>query len=145
MIYQEDVAYIHHVGYGDFASKAAPEWLSILKREGIRKGTIVDLGCGSGIWARAAEQAGFHVTGLDSSPAMIRLARTVAPCSEFRCVSLDEASLPQCDVITANGEVFKKEIKQALERAGFAVKVVSTYGKTRLAPRRRGFIGRKER
>jgi SAM-dependent methyltransferase len=105
-IYHDDLAYIHHCGYGDFASKAAPELLRILGRARIRSGIIVDLGCGSGIWAKEAQRAGFRVFGIDSAPAMIRLAKKVAPRSEFGCGSLHEASIPRCDAITAIGEAF---------------------------------------
>ena len=77
--YQEDLAYIHHVGFSDFAANAAPHLLRILRRSGIKRGKLIDLACGSGIWARAAQRAGFTLLGVDSSPAMIRLARRVAP------------------------------------------------------------------
>src|SRR5438876_10575720 len=104
--YDADLAYIHHTGFGDFATKAAPELLKILKCHGITRGTLLDLGCGSGIWARAAQNAGFHVIGIDQSQAMIDLARTVSSQSNFRCASLHAADFPQCDVITAIGEAF---------------------------------------
>jgi hypothetical protein len=50
--YREDLAYIHDVGFGDFALGSAPGILRILARNGIREGLVVDLGCGSGLWAR---------------------------------------------------------------------------------------------
>ena len=50
--YGEDLAYIHDVGFGDFALGAAPGMLEILRRSGIRGALVVDLGCGSGLWAR---------------------------------------------------------------------------------------------
>jgi hypothetical protein len=49
--YQEDLAFIHDVGYGEFARKAAAGLLDIFARCGIRDGLIVDLGCGTGLWA----------------------------------------------------------------------------------------------
>src|SRR5205823_4521782 len=57
-------------------------------------------------WARTAQQAGLRVLGIDRSPAMIELAKTVAPRCQFQCSSLYEARLPTCDVITALGEAF---------------------------------------
>ncbi|MBM3840507.1 MAG: class I SAM-dependent methyltransferase [Verrucomicrobia bacterium] len=102
--YREDLAYIHHVGFGELATRAAPELLRILKRAGIRRGTLVDLGCGSGLWAKAAERAGFDVIGVDCSPDMIRLAKRVAPRARYRCASLHEFELPPCDAITILGE-----------------------------------------
>ena len=103
-IYREDLAYIHHAGFGDFATRSAPQLLRILRRAGVRHGTLVDLGCGSGLWARAARRAGFNVIGVDQSPAMIRLARRVAPAAQFRCDSLHDLNLPACDVVTIIGE-----------------------------------------
>ncbi len=54
--YQEDLAYIHDVGFGAFSSESAPGLLEILRQKGIAKGLVVDLGCGSGIWAKALTQ-----------------------------------------------------------------------------------------
>jgi SAM-dependent methyltransferase len=78
----------------------------MLQRRGIRKGKLVDLGCGSGIWARAAARAGFNVVGVDASPAMIRIARRHAPRARFVISSIHSAPLPACDAVTAIGEVF---------------------------------------
>ena len=41
--YKEDLAYIHDVGFGTFASQSAPGLLEILHQKGIEKGLIVDL------------------------------------------------------------------------------------------------------
>src|SRR5437899_7175737 len=86
--FQEDVAYIHHNGFGGFATNAAPGLLRLLKAEGAKKGLLVDLACGSGIWARRAQQAGYEVLGIDASSAMIGMAQKVARGSQFRCASL---------------------------------------------------------
>lgn len=102
--YKEDLAYIHHVGFGDFSRAAASGLLRILHQAGIRHGTLVDLACGSGRWARAAGDAGFSVIGVDRSPAMIRLARRVAPAARLRCASLHVVDLPPCEAVTAIGE-----------------------------------------
>lgn len=103
-IYKTDVAWIHHSGFGDFARSTGPEVLKILRRSGIRGGTLVDLGCGSGIFAALAERAGFHVVGVDQSPAMVALAKRESPKSQFIQSSLDKFSVPLCDVVTALGE-----------------------------------------
>ena len=103
-LYQRDLAYIHHVGFGDFSRRAATELIGILKRAGVRKGVLLDLACGSGIWAAHAQRAGFQVLGMDQSLAMIRLARSNAPQARFKCGSLYDVDLPRCDVITVLGE-----------------------------------------
>ncbi|WJY22827.1 class I SAM-dependent methyltransferase [Fontisubflavum oceani] len=40
-------------------------------------GTILDLGCGPGLQAKAMQDAGFAVTGLDATPAFVTAARSV--------------------------------------------------------------------
>jgi SAM-dependent methyltransferase len=104
--YAADLAYIHDVGYGGFARGAAPGLLALLRRHGITDGRIVDLGCGSGIWARALVDAGYQVHGVDLSPAMIALARRRVPEAEFQVASFLQARLPACRAVTALGEVF---------------------------------------
>jgi hypothetical protein len=52
--YNEDLAYIHDTGFRDFSLNAAKGLLPLFRREGIRRGFVVDLGCGSGWWARAS-------------------------------------------------------------------------------------------
>jgi SAM-dependent methyltransferase len=103
--YREDLAYIHDVGHADFALRSAPGILEILRDNGVAEGLVVDLGCGSGQWARELLRAGYRVLGIDISEAMIELAREKAPGAEFRVGSLFEAELPPCDAVTAVSEV----------------------------------------
>ena len=103
--YREDVAYIHDVGHADFALRSAPGILEILKKNEIPEGLVVDLGCGSGQWARELLRAGYRVLGIDISEAMIGLAREKAPGAEFRVGSLFEAEIPPCDAVTSVSEV----------------------------------------
>lgn len=104
--YREDLAYIHDAGFGDYALESAPGILEILARSGIREGLVVDLGCGSGLWARELANAGYRVLGIDISSAMIELARRRVPEAEFRVGSLFEEEIPPCDAVTSVGEVF---------------------------------------
>jgi len=104
--YQSDLAYIHDAGFGDFARKAAPGLLGILRREGIRSGLIVDLGCGSGLWAAELTRRGYEVLGIDISRSMIRLARKRASAARFVNASFLRAKLPPCNAVTAIGECF---------------------------------------
>ena len=103
--YREDTAYIHDVGHADFALRSAPGILEILEDNGIRDGLVVDLGCGSGQWARELLRAGYRVLGIDISEDMVELARQKAPGAEFRVGSLFEAEIPPCDAVTAVSEV----------------------------------------
>ena len=102
--YRRDLAYIHHTGFTAFARSAAPGLLRILRRNRVRGGLVVDLGCGSGVWARELTGTGYGVLGIDISPAMIRLARRNAPKAKFRAASFLAANLPPCDAVTSLGE-----------------------------------------
>jgi SAM-dependent methyltransferase len=103
--YAPDLAAIHDAGFGGFARHAAPGLLRRLRRAGIRDGLIVDVGCGSGIWARELIDAGYEVLGADPSEAMLRIARRRAPEGQFDQASLLDFTPPRCAAITALGEV----------------------------------------
>jgi SAM-dependent methyltransferase len=102
--YSEDLAFIHDAGFGDLARHAAGALRRALRERGIRAGLVVDLGCGSGILARALTAAGYGVLGVDISPAMIRLARRAAPEARFVTASLLRFELPECDAVVSVGE-----------------------------------------
>ena len=102
--YKNDLAYIHDVGFGDCARNSAPGLLEILRQAGITTGLVVDLGCGSGLWARELVSAGYDILGIDISAAMIEIARRRVPEGEFKVASLLKAKLPQCAAVTSLGE-----------------------------------------
>jgi SAM-dependent methyltransferase len=102
--YGSDLAYIHDVGHTGFVTRAAPWLLALLRRHGVAGGLVVDLGCGSGVWARILTDAGYDVLGVDYSAAMIALARKRAPRATFRNESYLKTVLPPCDAVTSIGE-----------------------------------------
>jgi len=104
--YNRDLAYIHDVGFGSFAQRSAPGVLKILRRNGISSGLVIDLGCGSGLWARRLADAGYDVLGIDLSPDMIALALRRVPQASFRTASFLDADFRQCTAITSLGECF---------------------------------------
>jgi SAM-dependent methyltransferase len=104
--YKKDLAYIHDTGFGDFARNSATGLLEILHETGITGGLVIDLGCGSGIWAAALSRAGYDVLGIDISAAMIEIARNRVPRADFRVGSLLKVELPNCVAVTSLGECF---------------------------------------
>lgn len=102
--YHSDLADIHDRGFGDFARTAAPALLEMLRRHGINDGLVVDLGCGSGLWAQALTAAGYEVLGIDISAAMIKRARQRAPQAKFKRASFFAIALPSCAAVTSLGE-----------------------------------------
>lgn len=116
--YGRDLAFINDDGFSDFTNGTAPGVMAILRRAGVFNGLVVDLGCGSGRWARFLGDAGYRVLGVDQSPDMIRLARARAPEAEFRTGPLLSAELPACDAVTAIGEIVNYQFDRRHSRAG---------------------------
>jgi SAM-dependent methyltransferase len=110
--YQEDLAYIHDVGFGVFAQQSAPGLLEILCQKSINKGLVVDLGCGSGIWAKALTEANYEVLGIDLSEAMLNLARVKAPKASFQKTSFLQFKFPRCNAVTSIGECLNYQFDQ---------------------------------
>lgn len=102
--YKEDLAFIHDVGFSDYALKSAPGILKIFHDHQIHSGLVVDLGCGSGLWAKELSLANYQVFGIDISDSMINIARQRVPDAEFLVGSLFQAEIPSCNAITSIGE-----------------------------------------
>jgi SAM-dependent methyltransferase len=104
--YQQDLALVHHLGFGFHADACAPGILELLEPVRQRKGLVVELGCGSGLLTRSLVDAGHRVVATDASPAMLDLARQVAgDAEEIRKVALPDDSLPAADAIVSVGHV----------------------------------------
>lgn len=102
--YGRDLAHIHDTGWGDFARDASPGLLRMLARAHVREGLVVDLGCGSGIWARELADAGYDVLGIDLSEDMLAIASRRVPEARFMRASAFDADLPDCVAVTSIGE-----------------------------------------
>lgn len=101
--YAPDLSYVHHVGFGSFAEGAAP-WIRGLLGEANLEGLVIELGCGSGILARAMIEAGYQVIGVDVSAGMLEIARSIAPAAHFYQASLHDFHLRPCAAVIAIGE-----------------------------------------
>lgn len=118
--YGPDLAFIHDAGFTEFSRRAAPGLLTILRRNGVPRGRVVELGCGSGALVHALARAGYEAIGIDQSASMIALARQRAPRPRrkmqrsqqktlrvrFLTASFTTTAIPQCDAIVAVGECF---------------------------------------
>jgi len=137
-MYGAELSHIHDVAFGDLARGASPEIIRLLGRVARRPTgsapLVVEVGCGSGILARALVDKGYRVLGIDVSPHMIRLARARAPRARFRIASLVDAAIPRCDTVVAIGEVvtyvpgglrtlrrFFDRVHRALHPGGFLI------------------------
>lgn len=104
MWYREDLAFIHDVGFSDYALKSAPGILEILKQNNIKEGLVVDLGCGSGLSAQEFVKANYQVFGVDISESMIDIARTRVRGAKFQLGLLFQIEIPSCQAVTSIGE-----------------------------------------
>lgn len=114
--YGDDLALVHHLGFGFHADACAPGILALL--EPVRGGLVLELGCGSGLLTRHLVEAGHRVIATDASPAMLALARETAPQAEVRSLALPDDQLPDCDAIVSVGHVLNYlRDEAAIERA----------------------------
>ena len=103
--YGKDLAAAHAAGFSGPSLAGGVLVLDTLRQSGLNTGSIVDLGCGSGEWARLAAAGGFDVTGVDVSAAMLDLARAHGSPARFVSSSLWDFELPVPAVaVTAFGE-----------------------------------------
>ncbi|HTS23483.1 MAG TPA: class I SAM-dependent methyltransferase [Casimicrobiaceae bacterium] len=131
--YGDDLAWVHHAGYSQHVERTWRGIVRLLRDAGLRRGArVLDAGCGSGLLARRLLDAGFAVTGIDASPAMIDLARSCAPGADFRVASLPTgsrgaAALPHFDAVVSTGHVLnylghRSAIARALAELARALK-----------------------
>lgn len=104
--YGRDLAGLHNLYYADFAQKAGPGAIALLRSRGIRRGVVLDLGCGGGQLSARLHAAGYSPVGIDVSPAMVRLARHQVSQADFIHGSIATARLPRASAAIAVGEVF---------------------------------------
>lgn len=126
--YGTDLAYVHDRAFGGYCRQAVPGLLSALAMHGISEGTVVDLGCGSGVWLAALKQNGYTPVGIDLSPEMIRLARLRVDGAKLVEGSVFEAEMPSCRAITSVGEALNYCREGQEWESDLAALFVNAYG-----------------
>ena len=102
--YREDLARVHHLGFGFHADLCAPGVLELLAPIKERDGLVLELGCGSGLLTRFLVDAGHRVVATDASLAMLDIARETTPgAQELSQLTLPDDPLPQADAIVSIG------------------------------------------
>jgi len=121
--YRDNLALVHHRGFGFHADMCAPGIVDLLGPVRDRRGLVVELGCGSGLLTRHLLDAGHRVVATDASPAMLELARAGAPDAEgVRQVRLPDDPIPDADAIVSVGHALNYLPDQAaIDRAFVAV------------------------
>jgi len=78
----------------------APLYARVLDLAGVGPDTtLLDLGCGPGLFARAAVDRGVQLTGVDVDPAVVSAAARAVPEADFRVGDADEPPLGPFDVV----------------------------------------------
>jgi SAM-dependent methyltransferase len=104
--YRPDLALVHHLGFGRHADLCAPGILALLEPVGERGGTVLELGCGTGLLTRYLLDAGLRVIATDASLAMLDLARDyLHDGADLRRLVLPDDPLPAVDAVVSIGHV----------------------------------------
>ena len=121
--YRDDLALVHHRGFGLHADLCAPGIIELLEPVRKQDGVVVEIGCGSGLLTRHLLDAGHRVVATDASPAMLDLARDVVPDAEdVRRVVLPDAPIPPADAVVGVGHALSYlPDEAAVDRALVAV------------------------
>lgn len=74
---------------------AVPLFAEVLRTLGVGAGTsVLDVGCGSGIFCAMAAERGADVAGLDASEALLAIARERVPGGDFRTGEMEALPFP---------------------------------------------------
>jgi len=98
-----------------------PTYEEAIRRVGIAAGQrVLDVGCGTGVFLRAAADRGAHVFGLDASEALLAIARERVPEADLRHGDMEALPYPdgRFDVVTGfNSFFFADDMVGALREA----------------------------
>lgn len=103
-LYAGDLAWIQAQAFGGQARGAAPHIIRLLRESRRVARSVVEVGCGAGPLTAALLEAGFSVTAIEPSPALLELARAAASGAGFIQASVYEVPLPSCEAVVALGE-----------------------------------------
>jgi SAM-dependent methyltransferase len=79
-----------------------PLYAAVLDATAVGSGTsVLDLGCGTGLFARAAADRGASVTGIDTDPVAVALAAAEVPEGTFAVRNAQDPPLGPFDVVAA--------------------------------------------
>ena len=102
-------------------------YMQILKREGVKPRTVVDLACGTGSVTEILARKGYPVLGVDMSEEMLTVAamktQDINPMPRFSCQLLQELKLPRavdmavCALDSLDYILNPEDCKEAIRRA----------------------------
>lgn len=146
-----DLAYVQAAAYGTLARGAAAEIVRRLHSSSAQVRRVLDVGCGAGPLTEALIEAGFEVTGVDTSAELLELARANVPTAHFIHASIYDVQIRDYDAVVAVGESltyhpesadadnlisrFFQRVAQALPQGGVLIFDVIGLGEPSLAGR----------
>jgi len=117
--YRRDLAYVFDRGYGFHAEACAPGILALLEPVRVRRGLVLEIGCGSGLLTKRLVRAGHRVIATDASPAMLDLTRdAVGGAEDIRALVLPDDPIPAVDAIVGIGHALNYLCDAAAVRRG---------------------------
>jgi len=117
--YRQNLAVVHHLGYGGHADACAPGILALA--EPYRGAAVLEIGCGSGALTSHLVNAGHDVVATDASPAMLQLARESVPEATVSQLTLPDDPIPPASFIVGVGHPLNylsnlEEVERAIVR-----------------------------
>jgi SAM-dependent methyltransferase len=103
-LYQCDLAYVHAAAFETLARGAAGEIVRRLQSSSAPVRKVMDLGCAAGPLTKALVDAGFEVTGVDTSADLLELARARVPAAHFVHAAVYDTEIHDYDAVVAVGE-----------------------------------------
>lgn len=93
------------------------------------EGEVLDVGCGTGWFLRAAFDCGYRTYGLDISPEAVKIANKVSPASEISVGNMEDITeIDKYDFITAFGSMEHcEDMAQAVVAIRGALKPTGTF------------------
>jgi SAM-dependent methyltransferase len=104
--YRRDLALIHHWGFGFHAELCARGIVELLGPVADRGGSVLEIGCGTGLLTGHLLAAGHRVIASDASEDMLAVARDhLGADVDLRRITLPDDPLPEADAIVSIGHV----------------------------------------
>jgi SAM-dependent methyltransferase len=117
-------------GWSEIEEQQLPTYEEAIRRVGISPGdAVLDLGCGSGVFLRAAADRGASVSGLDAAESLLEVAQARVPEAELTQGDLERLPYDddRFDLVTGfNSFFFAADMTAALREAGRVAKPGAT-------------------